>query len=197
MLEFATERNNSELEAWAYSSLGGFYQWGGEHRDYQKSSYYQNKAYELSLELSNSFQIGLLVNLSQVADFESDYYKKIDYLEKSVKLSSKVSNRPNTHLISTIYSLADAYGSPLSNFDKVHKLLDEALSYKNMFNEFNYFEYRINTIRGNIYITIHKIDESISFSVALENILDVHYKTFASGISANGRNLILSLYSNF
>ena len=33
--------------------------------------------------------------------------------------------------------------------------------------------------------------------VNLENILDVHYKTFSSGISAPGKNLILSLKSNF
>jgi hemoglobin/transferrin/lactoferrin receptor protein len=44
---------------------------------------------------------------------------------------------------------------------------------------------------------LHKIDDSVSFSVAIENISDIHYKTFASGISANGRNLILSLQSNF
>jgi len=44
---------------------------------------------------------------------------------------------------------------------------------------------------------LHKIDDSVSFSVGIENISDIHYKTFASGISANGRNLILSLQSNF
>jgi hemoglobin/transferrin/lactoferrin receptor protein len=44
---------------------------------------------------------------------------------------------------------------------------------------------------------LHKIDDSVSFSVGIENISDIHYKTFASGISANGRNLILSLHSNF
>ena len=33
--------------------------------------------------------------------------------------------------------------------------------------------------------------------VNLENILDVHYKTFSSGISAPGKNLILSLKSEF
>ena len=44
---------------------------------------------------------------------------------------------------------------------------------------------------------LHKIDNSVGFSVSIENIFDIHYKTFASGISANGRNLILSLQSNF
>jgi len=44
---------------------------------------------------------------------------------------------------------------------------------------------------------LHKIDDSVGFSVGIENIFNIHYKTFASGISANGRNLILSLHSNF
>lgn len=34
------------------------------------------------------------------------------------------------------------------------------------------------------------------FSIACENILDVHYKTFASGISSPGRNFILNLQVN-
>ena len=33
--------------------------------------------------------------------------------------------------------------------------------------------------------------------VGLENILDVHYKTYSSGISAPGRNLILTLQASF
>ena len=40
-----------------------------------------------------------------------------------------------------------------------------------------------------------KIQESL-FSISCENIFDAHYKTFASGISANGRNFILNLQSN-
>jgi len=42
-----------------------------------------------------------------------------------------------------------------------------------------------------------KIGASLSFSIAIENITDLHYKSFASGLSSSGRNLILSLYSNF
>jgi hemoglobin/transferrin/lactoferrin receptor protein len=41
------------------------------------------------------------------------------------------------------------------------------------------------------------LSEHISAQVNLENILDVHYKTYSSGISAAGRNLILSLKSVF
>jgi hemoglobin/transferrin/lactoferrin receptor protein len=37
----------------------------------------------------------------------------------------------------------------------------------------------------------------IRLSVSCENILDAHYKTFASGISASGRNFIVSLQTNF
>jgi len=170
MLEFAIERNNSELEAWAYSDLAGFYQWSGEHRDYQKSSYYQKKAYELSSELSNYFQIKCLLNLSELADYEYAYYEKIDYLEKSIRLSSKITNRPNTHLVNSIYYLADAYGYPVSNFDKVDKLLDEALSYKNMFNEFSYNEYRISTIRGRNFLYQGEFDKAVEIFTEVTNL---------------------------
>ena len=42
-----------------------------------------------------------------------------------------------------------------------------------------------------------KATPSIKISLTAENILDVHYKTFGSGISAKGRNFILSLTTNF
>ena len=38
---------------------------------------------------------------------------------------------------------------------------------------------------------------NLKISIACENILDVHYKTFASGISASGRNFILNLQADF
>ena len=42
-----------------------------------------------------------------------------------------------------------------------------------------------------------QINNSLSLSLGLENIMDTHYKTFASGISGSGRNLIVSLHSKF
>ena len=48
----------------------------------------------------------------------------------------------------------------------------------------------------NLYYN-YKINESLNFAFCIENILDVHYKRFASGISASGRNLILSLSTKF
>ena len=42
-----------------------------------------------------------------------------------------------------------------------------------------------------------KISDELIAQVRLENILDAHYKTFSSGISAPGRNLILSLKTEF
>lgn len=39
--------------------------------------------------------------------------------------------------------------------------------------------------------------EKVKLQFAAENLLDAHYKTFASGISAPGRNLIASLYFKF
>ena len=42
-----------------------------------------------------------------------------------------------------------------------------------------------------------KLNAHFSTSLALENILDVHYRPFSSGVSAPGRNLIISIYSKF
>ena len=42
-----------------------------------------------------------------------------------------------------------------------------------------------------------KIQEDIFVSFGIKNILDFHYKTFGSGISASGRNFTLSLHSYF
>ena len=38
----------------------------------------------------------------------------------------------------------------------------------------------------------YKLKKNINLQLAIENIMDMHYKTFGSGISAPGRNLILS-----
>jgi hemoglobin/transferrin/lactoferrin receptor protein len=42
-----------------------------------------------------------------------------------------------------------------------------------------------------------RVSEPMSLSLAVENILDHHYRTYSSGISAPGRNLIISLRGNF
>ncbi|MEO9533826.1 MAG: TonB-dependent receptor [Crocinitomicaceae bacterium] len=39
--------------------------------------------------------------------------------------------------------------------------------------------------------------ENLTVQAAIENILDMHYRQFASGISAPGRNIMLSLKANF
>ena len=43
----------------------------------------------------------------------------------------------------------------------------------------------------------YKLTEGIELSVGLENILDTHYRQFASGISAAGRNAIVTLRGKF
>ncbi len=43
----------------------------------------------------------------------------------------------------------------------------------------------------------YRLNEMLLAQVGLENILDVHYKTYSSGISAPGRNLILTLQASF
>jgi hemoglobin/transferrin/lactoferrin receptor protein len=44
---------------------------------------------------------------------------------------------------------------------------------------------------------MYRFSESFTVQLALENILDSHYKTFASGLSAPGRNFILTLRAKF
>ena len=43
----------------------------------------------------------------------------------------------------------------------------------------------------------YKLNDNIKLQLGIENILDQHYRTFASGISAPGRNVIISLKTNF
>jgi len=43
----------------------------------------------------------------------------------------------------------------------------------------------------------YQLNRIFNFQVGIENILDKHYRNFASGISAPGRNLIVSLKANF
>ena len=43
----------------------------------------------------------------------------------------------------------------------------------------------------------YKLNDNIKLQLGVENILDQHYRTFASGISAPGRNVIISLKTNF
>jgi len=42
-----------------------------------------------------------------------------------------------------------------------------------------------------------QLNSSLKILVAIENILDVHYKTYSSGISSPGRNFIISLNASF
>ena len=44
---------------------------------------------------------------------------------------------------------------------------------------------------------INKIDENIEFTIAIKNILDAHYKSFSSGLSASGRNFVIALHTTF
>ena len=43
----------------------------------------------------------------------------------------------------------------------------------------------------------YKFNDNLKLQVSIENILDLHYRTFASGISAPGRNIVISLRSSF
>lgn len=49
-----------------------------------------------------------------------------------------------------------------------------------------------------INIAFHSnINSNTTFSISAKNLFDAHYKTFGSGLSASGRNFILSLTNRF
>jgi hemoglobin/transferrin/lactoferrin receptor protein len=48
----------------------------------------------------------------------------------------------------------------------------------------------------NAYAT-YQVTTRIMMTLAVENILDTHYRPFSSGVSASGRNVVLSLRTNF
>lgn len=54
--------------------------------------------------------------------------------------------------------------------------------------------YAWSTFNLYTHIQLHK---QLKVTVALENILDTHYRPFASGVSASGRNLLLSINASF
>ena len=45
------------------------------------------------------------------------------------------------------------------------------------------------------YITT--FNKNFTFIAGIHNMMDIHYKTFGSGISSSGRNFTLSLHANF
>ncbi|MEM6963208.1 MAG: TonB-dependent receptor plug domain-containing protein [Bacteroidota bacterium] len=47
------------------------------------------------------------------------------------------------------------------------------------------------------FYSSYKMSDRVSLNFAIENISDIHYRTFASGVSAPGRNFILSLRGSF
>ena len=50
------------------------------------------------------------------------------------------------------------------------------------------------TLNASIFIYLNS---SLKIQIAGENLFDAHYKTFSSGISAPGRNLIASVYFRY
>jgi len=41
------------------------------------------------------------------------------------------------------------------------------------------------------------LDKNLTFIAGIQNVMDIHYKTFGSGISASGRNFTVSLHATF
>ena len=47
------------------------------------------------------------------------------------------------------------------------------------------------------FSTKYRLTENLDLRVSVDNIFDQHYKEFASGISAPGRNFSISILANF
>ncbi len=47
------------------------------------------------------------------------------------------------------------------------------------------------------FYSSYKLNKQLTFNFAVENILDLHYRPFASGVSASGRNFVFSLRGKF
>ncbi|MFK7773846.1 MAG: TonB-dependent receptor, partial [Saprospiraceae bacterium] len=47
------------------------------------------------------------------------------------------------------------------------------------------------------FYSSYKFNNRLSLNFAVENILDTHYRPFASGVSAAGRNFIVSMRGSF
>ena len=44
---------------------------------------------------------------------------------------------------------------------------------------------------------LQNISENFVVKMGIHNIMDAHYKTFGSGLSASGRNVVLSIQNDF
>lgn len=139
------------------------------------------------------------------------YYTKVD-----IKLSDKWSWK-NT--LNKTYGQIKEDQSPLDHIPPLfakselkwnHK--NQSVTFYGLYNDWKRVEeYSLNgsdnlgeaTIDGNpSWWTINlsyysKINSTTAIQLAVENILDVHYKTYSSGISSPGRNFIISLKSAF
>ena len=60
-------------------------------------------------------------------------------------------------------------------------------------------EYYVGTPSWNILNASfgYQATKALKLQLGMDNIFDVHYKEFASGISASGRNLKASMHLNF
>ena len=43
----------------------------------------------------------------------------------------------------------------------------------------------------------YQLNDKFSINFGVENILDLHYRTFSSGVSAPGRNIIIGIRGKF
>jgi hemoglobin/transferrin/lactoferrin receptor protein len=47
------------------------------------------------------------------------------------------------------------------------------------------------------FTAAYKLKNNSNLRVGMENIFDIHYREFASGISSSGRNIVLGFNTNF
>ena len=95
------------------------------------------------------------------------------------------------------WKMLDDYGS--SSVDNASEAtVDGTPSWFTLNGTFSY-KFRIRSGTDNQPLTYVAIaqEKSLVFQLGIENILDHHYKPFSSGMSAPGRNFIVSLRASF
>lgn len=120
----------------------------------------------------------------------------INFLQGKTKDEHPLAHIPPTSIMSTLnYEFKNQSISLSTHFNSLKKAIDYDLGGVDNLEEAteigNPSWYTLNLK----YITT--FNKNFTFIAGIHNMMDIHYKTFGSGISSSGRNFTLSLHANF
>ena len=154
----------------------------------------------MRIQMNQNIEKAKITGISLNATFNLNSFLQVNYRCNYLKgVTSE--NQPLAHIPPLNANFSLSYKLPKQQFDAYaeYSAWKRALDY----DDAGVDNLEEGTIDGNPeWYTINmaytnKIDEKKSLTFSVKNIFDIHYKTFASGISASGRNYILSLYTVF